>query len=88
LTTTSHLVAAALPTQGAVAHNASGSNMPDGAVAALAQDRDTHLAVIEVDELHAVADAVNPAHRVLRCLLAPRPAPRAHRTRMDSHLRR
>jgi hypothetical protein len=47
LTTTSHLVAAALPTQGAVAHNASGSNMPDGAVAALAQDRNTHLAVIE-----------------------------------------
>ncbi|WP_297653012.1 Mur ligase family protein, partial [Pseudonocardia sp.] len=51
-TTTSHLLAAALRELGTVAHNASGSNMADGAVAALARDRDTRFAVIEVDELH------------------------------------
>ena len=59
-TTTSHLVAAAVRTAGRVAHNAGGSNMADGAVAALAEARDTEYAVIEVDELHlaAVAEAV------------------------------
>ena len=66
-TTTSHLIAAALRTGGPVAHNATGSNMPDGAVAALAEDRDARLAVIEVDELHlaTVAAAARPAVIVL-----------------------
>jgi lipid II isoglutaminyl synthase (glutamine-hydrolysing) len=66
-TTTSHLVAAAMRTAGPVAHNAGGSNMSDGAVAALADARDTDFAVIEVDELHlsAVADAVDPMVVVL-----------------------
>jgi lipid II isoglutaminyl synthase (glutamine-hydrolysing) len=62
-TTTSHLVAAALRTAGRVAHNAGGSNMADGAMAALAEAPDAEYAVIEVDELHlaAVAQAVDPA---------------------------
>jgi lipid II isoglutaminyl synthase (glutamine-hydrolysing) len=66
-TTTSHLVAAAMRTAGRVAHNAGGSNMADGAVAALAEARDTEYAVIEVDELHlaAVARAVDPAVVIL-----------------------
>jgi UDP-N-acetylmuramyl tripeptide synthase len=66
-TTTSHLVAAAVRTTGRVAHNAGGSNMADGAVAALADARDAEYAVIEVDELHlaAVAEAVDPAVVVL-----------------------
>jgi UDP-N-acetylmuramyl tripeptide synthase len=66
-TTTSHLLAAALRTAGPVLHNASGANMADGVVAALAADLDATTAVIEVDELHlaAVAAAVNPAVIVL-----------------------
>jgi lipid II isoglutaminyl synthase (glutamine-hydrolysing) len=56
-TTTSHMVAAALRTQGAVAHNASGSNMADGAVSALAAGRDARHVVLEVDELHVAAVA-------------------------------
>jgi UDP-N-acetylmuramyl tripeptide synthase len=66
-TTTSHLVAAAVRTAGRVAHNAGGSNMADGAVAALAEAQDAEYAVIEVDELHlaAVAEAVDPAVVVL-----------------------
>ncbi|HEY6422367.1 MAG TPA: MurT ligase domain-containing protein [Pseudonocardiaceae bacterium] len=66
-TTTSHLLAAAVRTAGRVAHNAGGSNMPDGAVAALAEAPDTEYAVIEVDELHlaAVAGAVDPTVVVL-----------------------
>ncbi|MGH3823832.1 MAG: MurT ligase domain-containing protein, partial [Pseudonocardiaceae bacterium] len=66
-TTTSHLVAAAVRTAGRVAHNAGGSNMADGAVAALADALDAEYAVIEVDELHlaAVAEAVDPAVVVL-----------------------
>jgi lipid II isoglutaminyl synthase (glutamine-hydrolysing) len=66
-TTTSHLTAAAVRTAGRVAHNAGGSNMADGAVAALAEAHDAEYAVIEVDELHlaAVAEAVNPAVVVL-----------------------
>ncbi|MGH3972389.1 MAG: MurT ligase domain-containing protein [Pseudonocardiaceae bacterium] len=66
-TTTSHLTAAAVRTVTPVAHNASGSNMPDGIVAALVSARDAEYAVIEVDELHlaAVADAVDPAVVVL-----------------------
>ncbi|MDT7613074.1 MAG: hypothetical protein QOF00_521 [Pseudonocardiales bacterium] len=66
-TTTSHLLAAALRTAGPVAHNGSGANMPDGAVAALMAGRNAPVAVIEVDELHlaAVAAAVRPAVVVL-----------------------
>jgi lipid II isoglutaminyl synthase (glutamine-hydrolysing) len=66
-TTTSHLVAAAARTAGRVAHNASGSNMADGAVAALSNAQDAEYAALEVDELHlaAVADAVDPAVIVL-----------------------
>jgi lipid II isoglutaminyl synthase (glutamine-hydrolysing) len=66
-TTTSHLVAAAVRTAGRVAHNSGGSNMADGAVAALAEARDAEYAVIEVDELHlaAVAEAVDPTVVVL-----------------------
>jgi lipid II isoglutaminyl synthase (glutamine-hydrolysing) len=66
-TTTSHLAAAAVRTAGPVAHNAGGSNMADGAVAALAEAPDAQYAVLEVDELHvaAVAQAVDPAVVVL-----------------------
>ncbi|MFC5995100.1 MurT ligase domain-containing protein [Pseudonocardia hispaniensis] len=66
-TTTSHLLAAALGTAGRVAHNATGSNMADGAVAALAHDREAEFAVIEVDELHLakVAEAVDPVAIIL-----------------------
>ncbi|HKR48588.1 MAG TPA: MurT ligase domain-containing protein [Pseudonocardiaceae bacterium] len=66
-TTTSHLATAAMRTVGPVAHNAGGSNMPDGVVAALAEAPDAEYAVIEVDELHlaAVAGAVDPAVVVL-----------------------
>ena len=66
-TTTSHLLAAALRTAGRVAHNATGSNMPDGAVTALAADRTAPYAVLEVDELHVavVAEAVEPEVVVL-----------------------
>jgi UDP-N-acetylmuramyl tripeptide synthase len=66
-TTTAHLLAAALRTLGQVAHNDSGANMADGAVAALAAHPDAPLAVLEVDELHLgrVADAVAPAAVVL-----------------------
>jgi UDP-N-acetylmuramyl tripeptide synthase len=65
-TTTSHLLAAVLRTVGPVAHNATGANMTDGAVAALAAD-DAGLAVLEVDELHVatVAEAVDPRVVVL-----------------------
>jgi lipid II isoglutaminyl synthase (glutamine-hydrolysing) len=66
-TTTSHLVAAGVRTAGRVAHNPGGSNMADGAVAALAEAPDAEYAVIEVDELHlaAVAEALDPAVVVL-----------------------
>lgn len=66
-TTTSHLLAGALGRAGAVAHNASGSNMADGALTALLERPDADRAVIEVDELHLaeVADAVDPAVIVL-----------------------
>ena len=61
-TTTSHLVAAALSGRGPVAHNAAGSNMPDGAVTALMEAPSARLCVLEVDELHLgpVVDAVRP----------------------------
>ena len=66
-TTTSHLLAALLRTVGPVAHNATGANMPDGAVAALAAHPDAGQAVLEVDELYvaAVAEAVEPQVIVL-----------------------
>jgi UDP-N-acetylmuramyl tripeptide synthase len=66
-TTTAHLLAAALGTQGPVAHNDTGANMTDGVVAALATRRHARRAVLEVDELHlaGVADAVSPAVVVL-----------------------
>ncbi|MBV9140053.1 MAG: DUF1727 domain-containing protein [Pseudonocardiales bacterium] len=66
-TTTSHLLAAAMRTVGDVAHNSGGSNMTDGAVAALAQAPEADYAVIEVDELHlaALAQAVEPTVVVL-----------------------
>jgi UDP-N-acetylmuramyl tripeptide synthase len=66
-TTTSHMVAAALGVRGPVAHNASGSNMADGAVAALAERPDARWAVLEVDELHlaSVARRCDPALVVL-----------------------
>jgi UDP-N-acetylmuramyl tripeptide synthase len=66
-TTTSHMLAAALGNLGAVAHNASGSNMADGAVAALAERPDAPWAVLEVDELHlaSVARRCHPTAIVL-----------------------
>ena len=66
-TTTSHLIAAAVRTAGSLAHNAGGSNMSDGVVAALADAPDADYAVIEVDELHlaTIADAVDPMAVVL-----------------------
>jgi UDP-N-acetylmuramyl tripeptide synthase len=66
-TTTAHMLAAALRGLGQVAHNATGANMADGAVAALVADRTAPYAVLEVDELHVrrVADAVDPVAFVL-----------------------
>jgi UDP-N-acetylmuramyl tripeptide synthase len=66
-TTTSHLLAAALRTEGAVAHNSTGSNMGDGAAAALAALPDAPFAVLEADELHlaAITGAVRPEVVVL-----------------------
>jgi lipid II isoglutaminyl synthase (glutamine-hydrolysing) len=62
-TTVAHLLAAAARTAGPVAHNATGANMPDGAVAALMSQPGARRAVLEVDELHlaAVAGQVRPA---------------------------
>jgi UDP-N-acetylmuramyl tripeptide synthase len=50
-----------------VAHNATGANMPDGAVNALIDGPSAPWAVLEIDELHVgrVADAVEPAAVVL-----------------------
>jgi UDP-N-acetylmuramyl tripeptide synthase len=66
-TTTAHLLAAALRTEGEVAHNDTGANMADGALAALMAHPHAGWAVLEVDELHlpAVAAAVCPAAVVL-----------------------
>jgi lipid II isoglutaminyl synthase (glutamine-hydrolysing) len=50
-TTTTALLAAALSTRGAVATNATGSNMPEGHVAALAAAHDARTAVLECDEV-------------------------------------
>ena len=53
--------------RGPVAHNAAGSNMLDGAVAALMDEPRARLCVLEVDELHLgpVLDAVRPDVLVL-----------------------
>ena len=66
-TTTSHMIAAALGTRGPVAHNATGSNMADGAVSALVSRSEAREAVLEVDELHlaAIAAASAPVAIVL-----------------------
>ena len=64
-TTTSHMLAAALRTQEPVAHNDSGSNMADGAVAALARDHEARLAVLEVDELHLPSVAMKCEPRAI-----------------------
>jgi len=66
-TTTAHMLAAALRTRGPVAHNATGANMPDGAVAAFLAQPAARYAVLEVDELYlsTVAEAVRPEAVVL-----------------------
>jgi UDP-N-acetylmuramyl tripeptide synthase len=64
-TTTSHMLATALGTLAPVAHNASGSNMADGVVAALAQHPHARWAVLEVDELHLAAVARRCAPSVI-----------------------
>jgi UDP-N-acetylmuramyl tripeptide synthase len=60
--TVTALVAAALSAGGPVVTNSTGANMPDGIVTALAADRSSALAAIEVDEvyLRAVVDATAP----------------------------
>ena len=66
-TTVAHLLAAILRTAGPVAHNDTGANMADGAVAALMARPDAGVAVLEVDELHLanVAGQVRPEVVVL-----------------------
>ena len=66
-TTTTALLAAALGGPGAVATNATGSNMPAGHAAALAERRDASLVVLEVDEgyLDQVVEATKPEVVVL-----------------------
>lgn len=66
-TTTTHMLAAAAATTGPVAHNSTGANMADGALAALIAAPATPRAVLEVDELHlpAVAAATDPSVVVL-----------------------
>jgi UDP-N-acetylmuramyl tripeptide synthase len=61
--TVTALVAAALSAGGPVVTNSTGANMPDGIVTALAADRSSPLAAIEVDEvyLRAVVDATTPS---------------------------
>jgi UDP-N-acetylmuramyl pentapeptide synthase len=55
-TTVAHLLAAILRTAGPVAHNDTGANMADGAVAALLARPEAGVAVLEVDELHLGVD--------------------------------
>jgi len=66
-TTVAHMLAVALRTLGPVAHNDTGANMADGALAALMARPDAHRAVLEVDELHLekVAEQVRPSGMVL-----------------------
>ncbi|GAA3550971.1 MurT ligase domain-containing protein [Amycolatopsis ultiminotia] len=65
--TTTCMLAAALQPFGEVACNASGANMPDGLVAALAASPAARYAALEVDENHlpAVLSEVTPAAVVL-----------------------
>jgi UDP-N-acetylmuramyl tripeptide synthase len=60
--TVTALAAAAMSAGGPVVTNSTGANMPDGIVTALAADRASPLAAIEVDEvyLRAVVDATAP----------------------------
>jgi UDP-N-acetylmuramyl tripeptide synthase len=60
--TVTALVAAALSAGGPVVTNSTGANMPDGIVTALAADRSSPLAALEVDEvyLHTVVEATAP----------------------------
>jgi UDP-N-acetylmuramyl tripeptide synthase len=60
--TVTALVAAALSAGGAVVTNSTGANMPDGIVTALAADRTSPLAALEVDEvyLRPVIEATHP----------------------------
>jgi UDP-N-acetylmuramyl tripeptide synthase len=66
-TTTTALLAAALATRGEVATNATGSNMPEGHVAALVAARGATSAVLECDEvwLPRVVETERPAAIVL-----------------------
>lgn len=66
-TTVAHLLAAALRTVGPVAHNDTGANMADGALAALMARPEAQFAVLEVDELHLprIAAQLRPAVVVL-----------------------
>lgn len=66
-TTVAHLLATVLREAEPVAHNDTGANMIDGAVAALMAQQQARLAVLEIDELHlaAVAAQVGPAVVVL-----------------------
>lgn len=61
-TTTTHMVAEALRTQGEAVSNATGANMLDGHVAALMARPDAPYAALEVDELHLtwVTDEFEP----------------------------
>ncbi len=70
--TVTALLAAALSPGGAVVTNGTGANMPDGIVTALAADRTSPLAALEVDEvyLRPVAEATQP--RVVIALNASR----------------
>jgi len=66
-TTTRTLLVAALSTQGPVASNSGGANLPTGLTAALTTDRTSRVGVLEVDEpfLPKVAAAVKPRAVVL-----------------------
>ena len=60
--TVTALAAAALTAGGPVVTNSTGANMPDGIVTALAEDRTSRLAAIEVDEVYvrSVVEATAP----------------------------
>ncbi|MDA8275070.1 MAG: DUF1727 domain-containing protein [Actinomycetota bacterium] len=66
-TTTTRLLSAAVATEGGVATNDTGANMPAGHLAALVAAPETATAVLEVDEVYlgAVAEAVWPRVVVL-----------------------
>jgi len=66
-TTTRTMLVAALRTRGPVVSNSGGANLPTGLTAALSNDRDSPIGVLEVDEpfLPQVAAAVHPRAVVL-----------------------